>query len=104
MTARQLQAWGSGGLLTPAIPSHRTAAGGYTERRYTPIDLFELLVLAERAGGRTLSPHVVNGEQTQSARQEWEPNADEALYGLGQHQQGLMNIRDVDLDLHQYNS
>jgi DNA-binding transcriptional MerR regulator len=52
LTARQLQAWGSGGLLTPAIPSHRTAAGGYTERRYTPIDLFELLVLADlRARG-----------------------------------------------------
>jgi DNA-binding transcriptional MerR regulator len=47
LTARQLQAWGAGGLLTPAIASHRTAAGGYTERRYTPIDLFELLVLAD---------------------------------------------------------
>ena len=26
---------------------HRTPAGGYTERRYTPIELFELLVLAD---------------------------------------------------------
>jgi DNA-binding transcriptional MerR regulator len=47
LTARQLQLWDSGGLLSPAIPSHRTAAGGYTERRYTPIELFELLVLAD---------------------------------------------------------
>ena len=46
LTARQLQLWDAGGLLSPAIPSHRTAAGGYTERRYTPIELFELLVLA----------------------------------------------------------
>lgn len=47
LTARQLQIWDASGLLSPAIPSHRTAAGGYTERRYTPIELFELLVLAD---------------------------------------------------------
>lgn len=46
LSARQLQVWDSGGLISPAISPHRTAAGGYTERRYTPIDLFELLVLA----------------------------------------------------------
>jgi DNA-binding transcriptional MerR regulator len=50
LTARQLQVWDAGGLLSSTIPSHRTAAGGYTERRYTPIDLFELLVLAELRG------------------------------------------------------
>jgi DNA-binding transcriptional MerR regulator len=47
LTARQLQVWDASGLISPAIGPHRTAAGGYTERRYTPIDLFELLVLAE---------------------------------------------------------
>jgi DNA-binding transcriptional MerR regulator len=47
LTARQLQLWDAGGLLSPAIPSHKTEAGGYTERRYTPIELFELLVLAD---------------------------------------------------------
>jgi DNA-binding transcriptional MerR regulator len=47
LTARQLQMWDVSGLLTAAIPTRRTAAGGYTERRYTPIDLFELLVLAD---------------------------------------------------------
>ena len=47
LTARQLQGWDAGGLLTPTVRSHRTAAGGYTERRYTPIELFELLVLAD---------------------------------------------------------
>ncbi len=47
LTARQLQLWDSGGLLSPAIPSHATAAGGRTERRYTPIELLELLVLAD---------------------------------------------------------
>ena len=47
LSARQLQLWDAGRLISPAIPSHRTSAGGYTERRYTPIDLFELLVLAD---------------------------------------------------------
>lgn len=46
LSARQLQIWGDTGLV-PAIQPHRTAAGGYTERRYTPIELFELLVLAD---------------------------------------------------------
>jgi DNA-binding transcriptional MerR regulator len=47
LSARQLQVWDTGRLLSAAIPTHRTAAGGYTERRYTPIELFELLVLAD---------------------------------------------------------
>jgi DNA-binding transcriptional MerR regulator len=47
LSARQLQHWDASGLLQPAIPSHPTNAGGYTERRYTPIELFELLVLAD---------------------------------------------------------
>ena len=47
LTARQLQLWDAGGLLSPTVPSHKTAAGGYTERRYTPIELIELLVLAD---------------------------------------------------------
>ena len=46
LSARQLQLWHQGGLVAPAIASHRTVAGGYTARRYTPIDLFVLLVLA----------------------------------------------------------
>jgi DNA-binding transcriptional MerR regulator len=56
LTARQLQLWDAGGLLSPTVPSHRTDAGGYTERRYTPIELFELLVLADlRRRGFTIN-------------------------------------------------
>jgi DNA-binding transcriptional MerR regulator len=47
LTARQLQLWDASGLMAAAIPTHRTDAGGYTERRYTPIELFELLVLGD---------------------------------------------------------
>jgi len=47
LTARQLQLWDQSGLVAATIPTHKTDAGGYTERRYTPIELFELLVLAD---------------------------------------------------------
>jgi DNA-binding transcriptional MerR regulator len=47
LTARQLQVWDASGLVPPAIRPRRTQAGGYTERRYSPIELFELLILAD---------------------------------------------------------
>src|SRR5690349_579543 len=47
LSARQLQDWDAGGLVVPAIRSRRTPVGGYTERRYSPLDLFELFVLAD---------------------------------------------------------
>ncbi|HEY7292770.1 MAG TPA: MerR family transcriptional regulator [Vicinamibacterales bacterium] len=47
LSARQLQGWDASGLLPPSVRPHRTAAGGYTERRYSPIELFELLVLGD---------------------------------------------------------
>lgn len=61
-------------------------------------------ILAEKRGGKTLTPVEVQGEQTFNVRQQWEPNADESLYGLGQQQFGLMNIKGYDLDLRQYNT
>jgi DNA-binding transcriptional MerR regulator len=47
LTARQLQWWAQRKLFLPAVPSHKTGAGGFTERRYTPIELLELMVLAD---------------------------------------------------------
>ncbi len=47
LTARQLQWWDARRLFAPAIASHRTDAGGFTERRYTAIDVLELQVLAD---------------------------------------------------------
>jgi DNA-binding transcriptional MerR regulator len=52
LSARQLQWWDAKKILKPSVATHRTEAGGYTERRYSPVDLFELAVLADlrRAG------------------------------------------------------
>ena len=47
LSARQLQWWDARRLFAPAVASRRTAAGGYTERRYTPVDLLELMVLSD---------------------------------------------------------
>lgn len=47
LTARQLQWWDERRLFLPAIAPRPTAAGGFTERRYTPVDLLELMVLAD---------------------------------------------------------
>jgi DNA-binding transcriptional MerR regulator len=47
LTARQLQWWDERRLFASAVRPRRTASGGFTERRYTPVDLLELLVLAD---------------------------------------------------------
>jgi DNA-binding transcriptional MerR regulator len=47
LTARQLQWWDARRVFASHIGSKKTARGGYTERRYTPVDLLELVVLAE---------------------------------------------------------
>lgn len=47
LTARQLQWWDARRVFKPAVAPHRTQAGGFTERRYTPLDVLELQVLAD---------------------------------------------------------
>jgi DNA-binding transcriptional MerR regulator len=47
LTARQLQWWDTRRLFASHIAPRKTDRGGYTERRYTPVDLLELLVLAD---------------------------------------------------------
>ena len=61
------------------------------------------LILAEGKYGRTMDPAFVQGDRTFHVRQQWTPNDGEALFGLGQQQLGLMNIKGYDLDLWQHN-
>jgi alpha-D-xyloside xylohydrolase len=86
----------------------RTARLGVRADRATGalsfVDSAGAVILSERAGGRTLTPAEVQGEKAFHVRQEWEPSADEALFGLGQHQLGLMNVKGYDLDLWQHNA
>jgi alpha-D-xyloside xylohydrolase len=61
-------------------------------------------ILAEAPGGRQLEPAEVLGERTYHVRQVWQANPGEALYGLGQRQEGLTDIKGYDLDLWQHNT
>jgi DNA-binding transcriptional MerR regulator len=55
LSARQLQWWDARRLFQSAVAPKRTAMGGFTERRYTPVDLLELMVLADlRRQGMTV--------------------------------------------------
>ena len=61
-------------------------------------------IVAEAPGGRELTPAEVEGERTYHVRQVWQANPGEALYGLGQRQEGLMDLKGYDLDLWQRNT
>ena len=63
------------------------------------------LVLSEQpSGGRTITPVAVDGMQTYEIRQDFLMSADEALYGLGQHQEGFFNVRNIPIRLLQANT
>jgi DNA-binding transcriptional MerR regulator len=47
LSAKQLQWWDAKRVIKSSVPSHRTEKGGFTERRYTSIELLELMVLAD---------------------------------------------------------
>ena len=47
LTARQLQWWDAHRVFSAAVATQRTEAGGFTERRYTTLDVLELQVLAD---------------------------------------------------------
>jgi alpha-D-xyloside xylohydrolase len=61
-------------------------------------------IAAEVPGGREMTPAEVMGERTYHVRQVWLANPGEALYGLGQRQEGLMDLKGYDLDLWQRNT
>ncbi|MGA7745039.1 MAG: TIM-barrel domain-containing protein [Polyangia bacterium] len=93
------------GNLTKITTDKLTVQVDTTTGQVTFLDPTGQTILAENtAGGRTLTAATINGEATTSVRQEWAPNANESLYGLGQHQHGLIDIKNTDLDLHQYNT
>jgi alpha-D-xyloside xylohydrolase len=53
--------------------------------------------------GRELIPATVLGEKTYTIAQKFILSPDEALYGLGQHQEGNMNLRGKTVELYQVN-
>jgi alpha-D-xyloside xylohydrolase len=62
------------------------------------------VVLSELAAGRHFTPVDVQGDPVYSIRQQFESPADEAFYGLGQHQNGQMNYKGENVELAQHNT
>ncbi len=63
------------------------------------------LVLQEaNGGGKTFTGTTLEGEQSYMVRQAFETTADEAFYGLGQHQAGTFNYKGTPVLLSQYNT
>jgi alpha-D-xyloside xylohydrolase len=70
----------------------------------TFLDAAGQVLLQEKAeDGKTLTPTEVQGEKTFHVRAQFEPNQGEAFYGLGQHQNALMDYKGHDVDLYQHN-
>ncbi len=68
-------------------------------------DLRGRIILQEKTGGgKTFAPVEIEGKQLYRVKQVFESPKNEAFYGLGQPQTGLMNYKDKDVDLTQYNS
>jgi alpha-D-xyloside xylohydrolase len=61
------------------------------------------VVLGEKPGGRTFTSAEAFGEPVWRIRQCFDSPEDEAFYGLGQHQNGVMNAKGQDVDLWQHN-
>jgi alpha-D-xyloside xylohydrolase len=53
---------------------------------------------------RTYEPEQMNGESTYKVTDRFSPMPTEALYGLGQHQSGMMNYRGATVELGQNNT
>jgi len=77
--------------------NRETGDVSFADRGGTPL-------LAESPGSRKLEAAVVQGENTFHVQQKWKAQADESLYGLGQMQLGIVDIKGYDLDLWQHNT
>ncbi|MDE3144261.1 MAG: DUF4968 domain-containing protein [Bacteroidota bacterium] len=63
------------------------------------------ILLAEKdKGAKKFNLFVAEGQPLFHIKQTFASNNDDAFYGLGQHQNGLMNYKDQQVDLSQYNT
>lgn len=62
------------------------------------------LLRESRDGGKTFTPVIIDGHPAYKLQQSFTAAPGEAYYGLGQHQQGIMNYRGHQVNLEQYNT
>ncbi|HYC87273.1 MAG TPA: TIM-barrel domain-containing protein [Chryseosolibacter sp.] len=63
----------------------------------------EVLLKESEGGGKTFTPTTADGVPMYAVRQTFQSPDDEALYGLGGHQNGEMNYKGLDIELAQHN-
>jgi len=80
-----------------------TATVQLTDGSVTFADAAGKAILAEVPGGHVMTPATIQGEQTFNVQQRWKANDGESLYGLGQRQEGKLDLKGYDLDLWQRN-
>ncbi|HEY0759864.1 MAG TPA: TIM-barrel domain-containing protein [Acidisarcina sp.] len=61
-------------------------------------------IVSELDGSRKMEPANVMGEQTFHIQQQWKPDPAESLYGLGQMQLGIVDVKGYDLEMWQHNT
>ena len=61
------------------------------------------VIAGEVASGREMRPVTIDGRPYYALRQQFESQPGEALYGLGQHQTGIIDYKGKDLTLAQHN-
>ena len=93
-----------GGTGSPALQLRQVAAHLDANGNITFTDKAGKTLLAEAPGSRSFEPAEVQGEKTNHIRQQWLADPAEALFGMGQHQFGLVNIKGYDFDLWQHNT
>jgi alpha-D-xyloside xylohydrolase len=69
----------------------------------TFLDSSGKVIASELPDGRKLEPVEIQGEKTFSIRQQWQSDPDESLYGMGENQLNILNIKNYDLDFWQHN-
>ncbi len=62
-----------------------------------------VILKENEGGGKTFVPDSIEGKLYYNIRQEFNSPANEAFYGLGQHQNDEMNYKGLDIDLTQHN-
>jgi len=88
-------------LSTPSLQAEVVIATGLITYK----DLKGNILLAQsKTPNLSLMPKIFNGEPSYQVSQVFDAQENEAYYGLGQHQQGIMNYRGRRVDLIQYNT
>lgn len=64
----------------------------------------QALLQETKNGGKIFSSTIIDGAETFALRQSFQTTDDEAFYGLGQHQNGVMNYKNSQVQLLNYNT